>query len=562
MPLPNVSENDPHVAAHNAERSLINGIQNLSDSLFRSNLTSFVEDIAPGGGGSAETLVNAPALLSWYNKSSNNQTLKVVAVGDSITEGTMAVSWNRTWPYQLQSKLRSNLGHGGGVGYIAAHGTDGAAIPGLPLTRSGGVYEGWFGGLGGHSLQVGHNTTDHVTYDSQVFTKIRVYYRKALYAGSLAVQIDGEQVAILNCNAQTTAEESSGNYWTSLTYAPAGRVVRVVPLNAPNFAGVLEGVEFINQDDATGVRVYNAGHYGATAVRYAQSVGPFQAISEADPDVVVINLGTNDLVVSTVSEYLNAMDSIISKIDSDVPILLLAPWMRGDEVDKPGQREKWEAMNDGLRARATGRVAFFDLQRQWPQLASDGSTSAGLMSDNPPIHPSDLGMTALADIVYDILLPDSSGTPTNDVNKLDKTATLTAQPSAPQFRRDFNFVMSTALPNIWEIAINGVLRSWKNEWGALRGRIPYNNYNDALVRAIIEPGDTVQETGNAFEVIDRRKPAGDGRQSWGVRWSDGRTVQNGVLMIPVYYHEIPEDPLPADLPDPCLVVVVPSGGVG
>lgn len=557
MPLSNVSENDPHVEAHNTERSLINGIQDLSDSLFRSNLTSFVEEIAPGGGGSAETLVNSPALLSWYNKDSNTQTLKVVAIGDSITEGTMAVSWNRPWPYQLQSKLRSTLGHGGGVGYIAAHGTDGAAIPALPLTRSGGLYENWQGGLGGHSVQLGQNPTDHVTYNSQVFTKIRVYYRKAMYAGSLAVQIDGEQVAILDCNAQNTAEESSGNYWTSLTYAPAGRVVKVVPLEGSLFPGILEGVEFINQDEATGVRVYNAGHYGAAAVQYAQSVGPFQAISEADPDVVLINLGSNDLLTSTVTEYLDAIDTIISKIDSDVPIVLLAPWMRGDEVDTPSQVEKWELMNDGLRDRATGRVAFFDLQSQWPQLASDGSTSAGLMSDNPPIHPSDLGMTALADIVYDILLPNSSGTPTSDPNKLDKTATLTAQPSAPQFRRDFNFVMSTALPNIWEIAINGVLRSWKNEWGALRGRIPYNNYNDALVRAIIEPGDTVQTEGNAFEIVDRRKPAGSGRQTWGVRWSDGTTIQNGYPMLPVYYLEDPYAPIPADLPDPCLIVILP-----
>lgn len=139
--------------------------------------------------------------------------------------------------------------------------------------------------------------------------------------------------------------------------------------------------------------------------------------------------------------------------------------------------------------------------------------------------------------------------------KLDKTGTLASVSSGPLFRRDLNYTMATTQPNLFEFAVNGSVRSWLNEWGALRGRNPYPTFNDALVRAIIEPGDSIQTGGNAVEIVDRRLPDGAARQVWGRRWSDGRLVRNGNLMTDVYWHLDPEEPLPDNLPVPCLVIV-------
>lgn len=179
------------------------------------------------------------------------------------------------------------------------------------------------------------------------------------------------------------------------------------------------------------------------------------------------------------------------------------------------------------------------------------STASGL----PFVPAGSVSATDVQSAIVEVAADAANALSAGLAPKFDKTGTLSTLPTGPLVRRDLNYALATSNPNLAEVAVNGVVRSWSNEWGALRGRIPYSNYNDALARAIIEPGDTVQAAGNAFEIVDRRLPAGDSRQSWGRRWSDGRLVRGGNLMIDVYYHTNPSAPLPAGLPVPCLVIM-------
>lgn len=151
-----------------------------------------------------------------------------------------------------------------------------------------------------------------------------------------------------------------------------------------------------------------------------------------------------------------------------------------------------------------------------------------------------------------------------DLDQIEATAgaalpaqgTHTEAPGQPLFRRDLDYVVEAANPNLSEIAVSGTLRSWINEWGALRGRNPYGTWADALVRAIIETGDYVGVGGGAgcaFEISDRTKPEGPARVSWGRRWQTGALVRNGITMADTWIQQTPTTPIPADLPPNTIV---------
>jgi hypothetical protein len=104
-----------------------------------------------------------------------------------------------------------------------------------------------------------------------------------------------------------------------------------------------------------------------------------------------------------------------------------------------------------------------------------------------------------------------------------------------------------------QLKVLGVVRSWWNEWRALRGRNPYTSWADALVRAVVENGDNT--AGNALEIEDRRT----GRTSnikWGVNWGTGRMTQCDNPVGTVFTLNAGETSanIPATLPAGTLVV--------
>lgn len=137
----------------------------------------------------------------------------------------------------------------------------------------------------------------------------------------------------------------------------------------------------------------------------------------------------------------------------------------------------------------------------------------------------------------------SGGSATTKIDKID-TRTVTGAAR----RLNLNYTVATSDPNLSEVAINSKVVSWDNEWGALRGRVPYTGYADALVRAIIETGDFTGSGGafgNAMEIIDRRIADGPARQRWGRRWADGGLVREGNLLPDTYIQAHIDDPIPA-----------------
>lgn len=345
---------------------------------------------------------NPAALAPYHNIDAATTARKVVVIGDSITDGTLATSYTKTWPHRLQARLRTMLGRTGGVGYVPAANSTPAILPALPLDSSGTAVM-WSHGLGGRALYLGEEG-HHVTYTTQPCTSVQVHYGKtSLAGGGLLVEIDGvDQGVTLVCSGEVN---SGGHIWTSPQLSSGSHVVKVTPFNPP-FVGIVEGVTFANGDESSGVRVYNAGHSGGSVAAFTQSSMDlhWESVAAVDPDLVVIALGANDVASATPAEFIAGIDTMVSKVPSGVPVLLVGMYLRGDYATESGST-KWSEMQDGLREMATGRVAYIDLAPHWPELVADGSTSDGLMFDTPPIHPSDAGMDKIATVITAGLSP-------------------------------------------------------------------------------------------------------------------------------------------------------------
>jgi len=355
--------------------------------------------------GALSGVYNGEALSRWFSIDPKLRTKKLLILGDSISDGGLAGSYDDTYPNVLQRDLRRLEGVEGGAGYIpATPSTNGAIVPAPPNTRNGDAIM-WSHGLGGRAMYL-NAADEHVTYTAEQCTQVRVYYGKTTVAGGgLKVQIDGvDQGVTLSSVGQPpagggAAVNSGGHVMAFGPLTPGPHTVKIVP-SAPPFVGILEGVEFLNGDEEVGLRVYNGAHSGATVTEYLQTSMNlhWEAVKAIAPDAVVIFLGTNDIALRTVAEFTAGIDQIIAKFDSHVSITLVGGYLRGDYNTETG-RTKWAQMQKALRARAQGRVSYIDIAPHFPELVANGSTSAGLMFDTPPIHPNSAGMKKIAEVL-------------------------------------------------------------------------------------------------------------------------------------------------------------------
>ena len=145
-----------------------------------------------------------------------------------------------------------------------------------------------------------------------------------------------------------------------------------------------------------------------------------------------------------------------------------------------------------------------------------------------------------------------------DSEKFQKNQTFSSPVSTPITRTQLNFTMDTSSSNLHEFLVNGVVKFWQNEWGAVRGTSPYS-WGDSLVRGIRENGDGIGPNGNFIELVDRRTgaPANPGNIMYGRKWIDGTLVRNGILMADCYVR-IGSAAIPPLLPAGTVVVEIPE----
>lgn len=345
--------------------------------------------LAASMAGALSGVVNPSALSSWRAKlAAGVSAPKVVAIGDSITEGTLASAFTKTWPQQLQDRLRTLSATTGALGYVPATNSTGFAGPAVPATSSGAkLMGGW--GLGGRALvlsEAGHHWTSAPT----LCTKVRVRYGRTDTLGAgLKVEIDGVDQGVTLSSQATPSTD--GHVWESPELPAGNHIVKITPA-AVGFAGILNGVEFATATAAP--VVFNAGHYGYKSADFLTTNMNmhWQSVTAVGADLAVVFIGANDILDGVApATFVNRVSQMIAKIPASVPVLLLGGYLRTDLGGDPATHATtWAEYQAGLKGLATGRVAYLDLAPHW-------GTGAGLLSDG--VHPNDAGMEKIADVV-------------------------------------------------------------------------------------------------------------------------------------------------------------------
>lgn len=357
-------------------------------------------------------------LQPWYDavRDHEESPATVVVVGDSISEGVLLPAPVHELRYVglLQEALRERAGATGGEGYVPAFYAD-------PLTPEDTVRSGtpaeelsfrpW--GLGGRALLMPGGA--EVIYPALPATRVRVWYgRTAVAGGQAKVFVDGVDLTALG--RLGTGEASgptissgggaaeAGLQWVSPPLAEGDHVVQVRSV-APGFAFLHTGVEFLDGDEESGIHVVDASHSGATARSFATPeavAGHWREVAAVDPDLVLVNLGTN-----MEPDYRTSLSTVVDEaLDAapDAQVVLVHGFEPGTAT-----AEEWQEVREDREAvaeRHPGRVAVFDLAAQWPSLAKDGSTNESLMVEvERPVHPNAEGHARMAEILTDLLAP-------------------------------------------------------------------------------------------------------------------------------------------------------------
>ena len=346
-------------------------------------------------------------LQPWFNALRNRATApaKVLVIGDSISEGAVAGGYTLRWQTLLQSQLRSRLpdNAGSGIGYVPALTVP--VSPGPPVTLGGSPGASYSTeGLGVKRYRVNNTGPAFVQWDAQNCDAVRVHWAKTNFlAGSGTISIDGVDQVTLNSSDANTID---GQVWDSGPLTPGSHVVKV--RGASGFGFPITACEFFNADQNSGLRVYDGAHYGsqtATFLTASADTGHWLVVARIQPQVCVVNLGTNE-VSESVDTYRANIAAVAAKIQTASPgcVVVLVKGYRAGATSQI----VWDSFHAALDsvAATTDGVTTFDLAAQWPPLTPDGLNNGGLMYEGVnPIHPNTAGHQRYADLMTELLCP-------------------------------------------------------------------------------------------------------------------------------------------------------------
>lgn len=353
------------------------------------------------------SVINRGALTTFHNaiRHRNSEAARIIVMGDSISEGVIAGGYQYRWQQLLQDKLRAKyplLTGSMGAGYIPALTVTGSPTP--PVVTSGSPGTGFIDqGLGIKRYRV--NSSQYVEWTAQTFDKVRIWYGKSdTLSGEGVVSIDGVDQTP---RPSSIATANADGFYTDYSVAAGSHTVRVRGFST--FGFVLEGAEFYNGDEHKGIRVYDGAHSGATTGTYLgtgpKTYGHWQvvnALGAIGVDLFIVNLGVNDWGAYSATTYLSQIDQILALIETAANgrphAVLLVGNYRPVKASNPDPAI-WDAYQAGLRARATGNVAYFSIQPPWPDLFAN-TPNEYIFETIAPLHPNQAGHALFADLIY------------------------------------------------------------------------------------------------------------------------------------------------------------------
>jgi len=363
----------------------------------------------PGGTG-LQTLDPSGAWQGWQNAVANmaNETVRILNVGDSITEGTGVSNITDGWPYKLAAKLRD------AYPTIAANDADSLGWTPVIKTSStlnsiwtiAGTYTttATFGFRGTLTAALSQNATITGTVTG---TSIDVWHAKGTASGTFTVKVDGVQVG---GNYGGTAAATSSGYKQRVSLGSAGSHTVVITNNSAGTV-YINGVTVFNGNENAGLTHVNAGRHGWTSSNWVTTANHpnwDEDIAALNPHLVTILLGANDYTGLTGrNAYKENLRVVVDKIrDSQQywsSICLVACFKRSESATP-----SWEHYEFAMQSLAAEMgLGFLDLREIMPDVGSTEAVSNGYYVDT--VHPGAAGYTRMADEISEYLLARANG---------------------------------------------------------------------------------------------------------------------------------------------------------
>jgi lysophospholipase L1-like esterase len=355
-------------------------------------------------------VLNRSALLPFAAALANRDaaTCRILAFGDSITEGARSGSWAGHYVNVLAKRLMTAypcvVGNPVGGSYLPAVqlSVNGPAIP-VAHSNSANVGTPAYFGPGFASMFLGG--TDTATF-TVVGTSANLWFVQAGNARSALVSIDGGAAATVTIPAGAGAAVVDA-WLYNVALGAAGTHTIAVSYNSGNLN--FAGIDVFNGDETKGVHGIPGGHSGWGAHDYVNQDGlSGSSLSQlavgANPNLVTIMLGVNDWGKGLRSSAQFGADlvTIVARLRVGAPntaILLVAPFATSPQGTT---LEPYANYVGAMRAvaQADPTVAYLDLSKSMPATTAAG-TYGLYYSDQ--IHPLAPGHTLIADLLFTAL---------------------------------------------------------------------------------------------------------------------------------------------------------------
>jgi lysophospholipase L1-like esterase len=325
---------------------------------------------------------------------------RILAIGESTTEGQGATTRDRRWLDLLAAQLRSSYpvaGVVGGENYLPA--TYRVYAPdstwGQPYASTGVVTPIFWGGNLGYraiTLNEGATATYPVVGDS-----VDLWYFTCPTCGTLSYRVDdGAETAVPTAEPYRTDARVQN---VSLGAAASHSITITASSGTVHFGGL----SVFNGDRDAGVQVYDASYSGATVQTYLSDEPSFMSsVASVAPDLVTIDLGGNDYLDNTERELfgrqLRQLVADLQALPKPPSILLIVPYEPTKLDAQTGDYAAYAQVLRDVAADNSADVTLLDLSL--PEAMGSVAAEPGPWFSADGVHPNDAGYVRFKDLVY------------------------------------------------------------------------------------------------------------------------------------------------------------------
>lgn len=325
---------------------------------------------------------------------------KVLAIGESTTEGQGASTRDKRWLNLMAAQLRRDYpvaGVVGGENYIPA--TYRVYAPdstwGQPYTATGTVAPIYWGGNLGYralALNDGATATYPVVGDS-----VDLWYFDCPNCGTLTYRVD---------NGAAKAVSTDKTYRTDArvrNVSLGGSANHTITIAASAGTVHFGGLSVFNGDRKAGVQVYDASYSGAKVQTYLDDQRYFvRSMARVAPDLVTIDLGGNDYFANTDPELLGRqLRQLVADVQSlpkKPSMLMIVPYEPEKPGAQPGEYSAYVQVFRDVANENPKEIALLDLSL--PDAMGSVAAEPAPWYSSDGIHPNDAGHVRFKDLVY------------------------------------------------------------------------------------------------------------------------------------------------------------------